>query len=91
MGRQGFEPWKAEPTDLQSAPFDRSGISPYQRANLGIRTLDPEITNHVLWPAELSWHKYGTYHIGFFIICQVYGNGFVTILSIIRGIAIKIL
>lgn len=30
MGRQGFEPWKAEPTDLQSAPFDRSGISPYR-------------------------------------------------------------
>ena len=25
------------------------------KANLGIRTLDPEITNHVLWPAELSW------------------------------------
>ena len=70
MGRQGFEPWKAEPTDLQSAPFDRSGISPYQRANLGIRTLDPEITNHVLWPAELSWHKYGVYHIGFLIVCQ---------------------
>ena len=29
LGREGFEPSKAEPTDLQSAPFDRSGISPY--------------------------------------------------------------
>ena len=28
MGRGGFEPPKAAPTDLQSAPFDRSGISP---------------------------------------------------------------
>ena len=26
-------------------------------ANSGIRTLDPEITNHVLWPAELSWQR----------------------------------
>ena len=28
MGSGGFEPSKAEPTDLQSAPFDRSGNSP---------------------------------------------------------------
>ncbi len=28
MGSEGFEPSKAEPTDLQSAPFDRSGNSP---------------------------------------------------------------
>jgi hypothetical protein len=28
VGRGGFEPPKAEPTDLQSAPFDRFGISP---------------------------------------------------------------
>jgi hypothetical protein len=26
--RGGFEPPKAEPADLQSAPFDRSGTSP---------------------------------------------------------------
>jgi hypothetical protein len=29
VGRAGFEPTKAEPTDLQSAPFDRFGISPF--------------------------------------------------------------
>ena len=59
MGREGFEPSKAEPTDLQSAPFDHSGTCPLfiTKANLGIRTLDPEITNHVLWPAELSWRN----------------------------------
>jgi hypothetical protein len=28
VGRAGFEPAKALPTDLQSVPFDRSGISP---------------------------------------------------------------
>ncbi len=28
VGREGFEPSKAEPADLQSAPFDRFGISP---------------------------------------------------------------
>ena len=28
VGREGFEPSKAEPTDLQSVPFDRSGICP---------------------------------------------------------------
>ncbi len=28
VGRAGFEPAKAEPTDLQSVPFDRFGISP---------------------------------------------------------------
>src|ERR1035437_2489994 len=31
VGRGGFEPPKAAPTDLQSAPFDRSGISPFVR------------------------------------------------------------
>ena len=28
LERVGFEPTKAEPADLQSAPFGRSGISP---------------------------------------------------------------
>ena len=28
VGGGGFEPPKASPTDLQSAPFDRSGIPP---------------------------------------------------------------
>ena len=31
VGRAGFEPTKAMPTDLQSAPFDRFGISPLKR------------------------------------------------------------
>ena len=28
VGRRGFEPLKAEPADLQSAPFDRFGTCP---------------------------------------------------------------
>ena len=56
-------------TDLQSAPFGRSGNHPQcfsssvglsglclhsSRASCRIRTNDPEITNHVLWPTELK-------------------------------------
>jgi hypothetical protein len=33
-GEGGFEPPKAAPTDLQSAPFDRSGTSPYNFSEL---------------------------------------------------------
>lgn len=29
VGREGFEPPKAEPADLQSAPFDRFGTDPW--------------------------------------------------------------
>ena len=29
MGEAGFEPAKAEPPDLQSGPFDHSGIPPW--------------------------------------------------------------
>ena len=31
MGGEGFEPPKAKPADLQSAPFDHSGIRPMWR------------------------------------------------------------
>ena len=31
LERVGFEPTKAEPADLQSAPFGRSGISPLKQ------------------------------------------------------------
>jgi len=32
----GFEPAKAEPSDLQSDPFDRSGTPPKKRAHSSI-------------------------------------------------------
>lgn len=58
VGEEGFEPPKAAPTDLQSAPFDRSGTPPIifnklTRAGGGIRTPDQLITNQLLWPTEL--------------------------------------
>jgi hypothetical protein len=31
VGREGFEPPKAAPTDLQSAPFNHSGTSPFYK------------------------------------------------------------
>ncbi len=34
VGGGGFEPPKAKPTDLQSAPFDRSGIPPDHTHNV---------------------------------------------------------
>ena len=53
---------RRKPADLQSAPFGHSGICPkmlrmtfaHPRASCRIRTNDPEITNHVLWPTELK-------------------------------------
>ena len=52
---------RRKPADLQSAPFGHSGICPTFiqrtfsfRASCRIRTNDPEITNHVLWPTELK-------------------------------------
>ena len=65
VGSDGFEPPKASPIDLQSTPFGHSGNSPNDvtkivkkmniptGAGCQIRTDDPEITNHVLWPTEL--------------------------------------
>ena len=54
--RGGFEPPKASPADLQSAPFDRSGTSPNMRiaeppsgAGDGIRTRNLLITNQLLY------------------------------------------
>ena len=56
MGGAGFEPAKAEPADLQSAPFDRFGILPIfsnfllinSKASEGTRTHDLLITNQLL-------------------------------------------
>ncbi len=51
MERGGFEPPKASPTDLQSAPFDRSGTSPHSSygAGDGTRTRNLLITNQLLY------------------------------------------
>ena len=60
VGGGGLEPPNPEGADLQSAAIAtmRSSqsiccLSWLSRADRGIRTHDPEITNHVLWPTEL--------------------------------------
>ncbi len=40
VGAGGFEPPKAEPTDLQSVPFDRFGTRPIPRGAIGSRPED---------------------------------------------------
>ena len=58
VGEDGFEPSKSVTTDLQSAPFDRSGILPYTNpteagsfcgAGGRLRTPDLLITNQLLY------------------------------------------
>ena len=53
----GFEPPKAEPSDLQSDPFDRSGTPPliyfFIGAGTRIRTRDLLITSQLLY--QLSY------------------------------------
>ena len=58
VGAGGFEPPKAVPTDLQSAPFGHSGTLPYlvlQKNGAGGRTRTPDllITNQLLY--QLSY------------------------------------
>ena len=64
MGGEGFEPSKAVPTDLQSAPFGHSGIRPYNHYTLflinytwngayRVRTCDPLLVRQML--SQLSY------------------------------------
>ncbi len=44
---EGFEPSKAEPSDLQSDPFDRSGTPPNEAGDYEyIRTISQSRFNH---------------------------------------------
>ncbi len=60
-GRRWTRTTEPEGADLQSAAIAAMRSSRYSfdtalgrfRADRGIRTHDPEITNHVLWPTEL--------------------------------------
>ena len=51
LGGGGFEPPKAVPTDLQSAPFGHSGIRPYffkKNGGYRVRTCDPLLVRQML-------------------------------------------
>jgi hypothetical protein len=61
MGEVGFEPTKAEPPDLQSGPFDHSGIPPrsYGPATITmpVRTTECHSTSaggHTVWASTVS-------------------------------------
>ena len=48
----GFEPPKAEPADLQSAPFDRSGIPPEPRRVFSTRPYAMSTKNTAIWASK---------------------------------------
>ena len=62
-GREGFEPSKAEPTDLQSAPFDRSGISPHNHSWSWLTDSNPRPADYksAALPTELSQPRKAVY------------------------------
>ena len=49
VGDGGFGPPKSVTTDLQSAPFGRSGNPPYSRTPIGIRSLMPRCPLRLRW------------------------------------------
>ncbi len=55
---EGFEPSKAEPADLQSAPFDRSGTQPniFLWCRLSESNQSPTDYKSVALPDELKRH-----------------------------------
>ena len=57
VGREGFEPPKAMPADLQSAPFDRFGTYPRQEewSHLSDSNRRPAAYKADALPAELRW------------------------------------
>ena len=61
VGGEGFEPSKAELTDLQSAPFGHSGTRPYLEADERTRTVNLLITSQLL--CQLS-------HIGIILMTR---------------------
>jgi hypothetical protein len=54
VGPEGFEPPKAKPADLQSAPFDRFGTDPV--SHLSDSNRRPAVYKTDALPAELRWH-----------------------------------
>jgi hypothetical protein len=62
VGREGFEPSKAEPADLQSAPVDHFGTDPIVPkgtwSHLGGSNPGPTVYKTVALPAELRWLKF---------------------------------
>ena len=87
VGRAGFEP--AKPKQRSYSPSHLTALVsplPYKWASRGIRTHDPEITNHVLWPTELC-RRYSTFvteckSITFFLTTKIFSSFFYYFFSI---------
>ena len=60
LGSGGFEPSKAEPTDLQSAPFDHSGNCPF------LMLQEPRLSSLILTYNDVLWIKSQDIQYGFF-------------------------
>ena len=59
MEGEGFEPSKAEPPDLQSGPFNRSGTPPYKN-----RAMDfPLLNNYCQQNADLFIKTFSQFYI----------------------------
>ena len=75
VGGIGFEPMKAKPADLQSAPFNHSGIRPHGAGNR-TRTYDLLITNQLLY--QLSYASTSVtrviIHTGHLIVKSFHGS-----------------
>ena len=70
--REGFEPSKAEPADLQSAPFGRSGTSPhsFKWCRLSDSNQPPADYKSAALPDELK--RQHDHYIVFFPFCQIF-------------------
>ncbi|MDF2840819.1 MAG: hypothetical protein K0Q99_1591 [Clostridia bacterium] len=68
----GFEPSKSETTDLQSAPFGRSGTPPNSGAGDGTRTRDLLITSQLLY--QLSYTSANKNSKNFYLLNCFGGN-----------------
>ena len=69
VGEGGFGPPKSVTTDLQSAPFGRSGIPPYG-AGEGSRTPNLLITNQLLYQLSYTSGLMLEYYIIKAWVCQ---------------------
>ena len=74
VGDGGFEPPKRDATDLQSAPFDRSGNLPFKTiagAGEGTWTPDLLITNQLLYQLSYTsnWIFTTLHSISFIEVC----------------------
>ena len=75
---EGFEPSKAEPADLQSAPFGRSGTSPhsFEWCRLSDSNQPPADYKSAALPDELKRQR--DYYINFLLFCQVIFKNYLT-------------